>query len=335
LLTLPVAAQQAPPPWAYPVLAPGVKPPPDDGLEKTVPGSKTSFTRKQISDLFNAHDWFPEDHPPMPDVVAHGRGPEVRPCGMCHLPNGQGRPENAPLAGLSATYIAQQIADFQSGGRRSAVPTTRPQTYMVETAKHASDEDVKVAAAYFSKLTYRPWIRVIEAGTVPKTEVIFGTLWAPAPGTETEALGHRIVEIPENLERTELERIRRLRPGRQSRARRKTGDHRGRRQDYSLRGVSWPGPERPRRGPPDRGTFHQLYRPADLRHSIWRPSGLGFPAHAAGRCETDDGRHDLHSCLGRLARSVNSASKDRGSRDRADEGSPIRRLVSADPGGGD
>jgi cytochrome c553 len=204
LLTLPVAAQQAPPPWAYPVLAPGVKPPPDDGLEKTVPGSKTSFTRKQISDLFNAHDWFPEDHPPMPDVVAHGRGPEVRACGMCHLPNGQGRPENAPLAGLSATYIAQQIADFQSGRRRSAVPTTRPQTFMVETAKHASDEDVKVAAAYFSKLTYRPWIRVIEAETVPKTEVIFGTLWAPAPGTETEPLGHRIVEIPENLERTEL-----------------------------------------------------------------------------------------------------------------------------------
>lgn len=204
LLTLPVAAQQAPPPWAYPVLAPGVKPPPDDGLEKTVPGSKTSFTRKQISDLFNAHDWFPEDHPPMPDVVAHGRGPEVRPCGMCHLPNGQGRPENAPLAGLSATYIAQQIVDFQSGRRRSAVPTTRPQTFMVETAKHASDEDVKVAAAYFSKLTYRPWIRVIEAETVPKTEVIFGTLWAPAPGTETEPLGHRIVEIPENLERTEL-----------------------------------------------------------------------------------------------------------------------------------
>jgi cytochrome c553 len=204
LLTLPVAAQQAPPPWAYPVLAPGMKPPPDDGLEKTVPGSKTSFTRKQISDLFNAHDWFPEDHPPMPDVVAHGRGPEVRPCGMCHLPNGQGRPENAPLAGLSATYIAQQIVDFQSGRRRSAVPTTRPQTYMVETAKHASDEDVKVAAAYFSKLTYRPWIRVIEAETVPKTEVIFGTLWAPASGTETEPLGHRIVEIPENLERTEL-----------------------------------------------------------------------------------------------------------------------------------
>jgi hypothetical protein len=33
LLTLPAAAESAPPPWAYPVLASGVKPPPDDGLE--------------------------------------------------------------------------------------------------------------------------------------------------------------------------------------------------------------------------------------------------------------------------------------------------------------
>jgi cytochrome c553 len=202
-LTPPSAAEPAPP-WAYPVLAPGAKPPPDDGVAKTVPDSKASFTRKQISDLFNAHDWFPEDHPPMPDVVAHGRGPVVRPCGMCHLPNGQGRPENAALAGLPAGYIVQQIEDFKSGRRRSAVPTTSPQTHMVETAVHASDEDVEAAAAYFSKLTYRPWIRVVEAETVPKTEVIFGTLWAPSPGTETEPLGRRIVEIPENLERTEL-----------------------------------------------------------------------------------------------------------------------------------
>jgi cytochrome c553 len=203
LIALPVAAEP-PPPWAYPVLAPGVKPPPDDGLEKTVPGSKVSSTRKQISDLFNAHDWFPEDHPTMPDVVAHGRGPEVRPCGMCHLPNGQGRPENAALAGLPADYIVQQIEDFKSGRRRSAVPTTSPQTRMVETAVHASDDDIKIAATYFSRLTYRPWIRVVEAETVPRTEVIVGTMWAPIPGADKEPLGSRIVEIPEDLERTEL-----------------------------------------------------------------------------------------------------------------------------------
>jgi cytochrome c553 len=204
LLTLSVAAERAPPPWAYPVLAPGVKPPPDDGIEKIVPGSKASFTRKQMSDLFDAHDWFPDDHPPMPDVVAHGHQPEVRACGMCHLPNGQGRSENAALAGLPAAYIMQQIEDFRSGRRRSAVPTNGPQVRMVKAATNASDEEVQLAAAYFSKLTYRPWIRVVEVETVPKTEVIFGSMWAPSSGTEAEPLGRRIVEIPENLERTEL-----------------------------------------------------------------------------------------------------------------------------------
>ena len=84
-LTLPAAAETAPPPWAYPVLAPGVKPPPDDGREKTLPGSKVSFTRKQMSDLFNAYDWFPDDHPTMPEVVAHGHQPEADHAGLGRL----------------------------------------------------------------------------------------------------------------------------------------------------------------------------------------------------------------------------------------------------------
>src|SRR6202044_1684477 len=82
-IALPVAAEQAPPPWAYPVLAPGVKPPPADGVARTIPGSEASFTRTEMFDLFNAHDWFPDDHPTMPDVVAHGRKSAVRACGMC------------------------------------------------------------------------------------------------------------------------------------------------------------------------------------------------------------------------------------------------------------
>jgi len=204
-IAAPAAAQQSPPPaWAYPVLGSAVKPPPDDGLERSIRGSSASFTRKQMSDLFNAYDWFPDDHPAMPDVVAHGHPPEVRACGVCHLPNGQGRPENAALAGLPAAYIVQQIEDFRTGRRKSAEPTAGPQIRMLLTATHASDEEIIVAADYFSRLTYRPWIRVVEAETAPKTEVIFGTLWAPSPGTDQEPLGPRIVEIPEDLERTEL-----------------------------------------------------------------------------------------------------------------------------------
>jgi|HubBroStandDraft_6_1064221.scaffolds.fasta_scaffold416295_1 cytochrome c553 len=190
--------------FAYPFLDPSVKPPPDDGTQRTLLGSNASFTRTQLFDLFNAYDWFPNDHPPMPEVVKHGRPPEVRACGMCHLPNGQGRPENATLAGLPAAYIVEQMAEFKSGHRRSSVPSAGPQIRMLATAMAATDEEVRSAAAYFSELTYRPWIRVVETETVPKTEVIFGSLWAPTPGPAMEPLGRRIVEIPEDLERTEL-----------------------------------------------------------------------------------------------------------------------------------
>ena len=37
-------------------------------------------------------DWFPEDHPPMPPIAAHGPtalGARGRGCGFCHLPRGQ------------------------------------------------------------------------------------------------------------------------------------------------------------------------------------------------------------------------------------------------------
>ena len=36
----------------------------------------------------------------MPDIVAHGKRPDVRACGLCHYPNGKGRQENAGVAGL-------------------------------------------------------------------------------------------------------------------------------------------------------------------------------------------------------------------------------------------
>jgi cytochrome c553 len=44
----------------------------------------------------------------MPNIVAHGSG-DAWACAYCHLPNGQGRPENPPLAGLPVAYIAEQV----------------------------------------------------------------------------------------------------------------------------------------------------------------------------------------------------------------------------------
>src|SRR5271165_5283591 len=115
-----------PPAWAFAVNPPGSKPAPDDGSLQHVPGSTASFTLTQLRDLFNAPDWYPDDHPAMPDPVAHGSKPGAMACAFCHLPNGLGRPENASLAGLPAEYIVQQVASFRNASRKSSVLSLPP-----------------------------------------------------------------------------------------------------------------------------------------------------------------------------------------------------------------
>lgn len=192
-----------PPAWAYPVNPPDFRAAPDDGSLKRVPGSDKSMTMTQVMDMFNIPDWHPDDHPAMPDVVVHGRKPAVRGCAYCHLPNGLGRPENASVAGLPAAYIEQQISDFRDGVRKSSEPKMGPPGAMVAVAKAANDDEVKAAAAYFSSLRLTPWIRVVETKMVPKTRVA-GSMLVPVEGAAMEPIGERIIEIPENLERTEL-----------------------------------------------------------------------------------------------------------------------------------
>jgi cytochrome c553 len=201
------AQSTPPPPWAYtvnPSPAPGVKPAPApaDPAPRTVPGSSLSLTLAQTRDAFNPPDWHPDAHPAMPASVAHGRRPELRACGFCHLVNGQGRPENASLAGLPAVYIIQQMADFKNGDRKSAEPKMGPPNAMIQDAKAASDDEVRAAAAYFASFPFKKWIRVVEAADVAKTRIA-GSMHVP-DGSGTEPLGRRIIELPEDLRRTEL-----------------------------------------------------------------------------------------------------------------------------------
>lgn len=193
-----------PPAWAYPNLGPNPPSPPNDGVLHRLEGSPYAFTMVQLFDLFTANDWFPDSHPPMPEVVARGRKPEVRACGMCHYPNGQGRPENAPLAGLPANYIIQQVKDYQSGARRSSMAQAGPHLRMLAAAQHVSDPDLRAAADYFASIPYKPWIRVVETERVPLTQVVIGSMWAAVPGDATEPIGQRIVELPTDYARTEL-----------------------------------------------------------------------------------------------------------------------------------
>ena len=197
------ATVTAPPPWAFPINPPASGAAKEDTSLKHVPGSNLALTIQQTTDGFNVPDWHPDEHPPMPDVVAHGRKPDFRGCGYCHLPNGLGRPENASIAGLPAEYIEHQVADFRSGARRSSEPRMGPPANMVEIAKAAPDPDVQTAAEYFSGLHLKPWIRVVEATTVPKTHVS-GSMLVPNAEGGTEPIGDRIIETPEDLSRTEL-----------------------------------------------------------------------------------------------------------------------------------
>src|SRR5580658_3607811 len=199
------AASTEPVPWAYaiPPAAPaGAAAPAPDTSIKHLEGSSGAFTRAQISDRYGPADWYPGDHPTMPDVVAHGKKPEVWACGLCHYPNGKGRQENAGVSGLPVEYFIQTMHDFRDGLRKSAEPRKNNSNLMIQFAKNMNDDEIKAAAEYFGAMKWTPWIKVIETNTVPKTRNANGMLLVE--GDEKEPLGKRILETPVNAEASEV-----------------------------------------------------------------------------------------------------------------------------------
>jgi cytochrome c553 len=194
---LPAHAQDTAPAWAYPVAPKDYVPPKDDGSKRHVPGSSAGFTLTEIRDLFFALDWFPDSHPPMPQVVAVGRRPDLRPCGVCHRPEGVGGPENASLAGLPAQYILRQIEDYRSGARSTAVKERAHVFRMIASLKSLSDAEIKQAAAYFAALKLPSRIKVVEADSVP-TSYVPNWYYTPNNDGKTEKLGDRIMEMPDD-----------------------------------------------------------------------------------------------------------------------------------------
>jgi cytochrome c553 len=191
LLTLPAPAQTLPE-WAYP--ANPTLAPLDDTVPRHLADSTKAYTQAQIDDGFNPPDWYPQDHPPMPDVVAHGRkAANARACAMCHLTSGAGQPESALLAGLPAGYIMRQMAEFKSGARQGAGAVA-----MIPIARGLDEEDVKAAAGYFASLNKPIWYKVVETATVPKSYLGNGAMRLPVGQGGTEALGNRIIELPQD-----------------------------------------------------------------------------------------------------------------------------------------
>src|SRR5436190_10400064 len=219
-----VAAQQSgsnsvPPPWAFgfatpltpgaaappPPAAPAALPAPDTTMHK-LPGSQFSFMLNQIRDQYGPADWFPGDHPQMPEVVAHGKKDQmVAACSLCHYPNGKGRPENASVVGLPYSYFVQTMMDFKNDKRGKSADGRKANTVrMAGFAKNMTDDEIKAAAQYFSSMKWTPWIRVVEADMVPKTHINGGMFIAEETGKEP--IGQRIIEAPEKAEDTEAMR---------------------------------------------------------------------------------------------------------------------------------
>ena len=119
-------------------------------------------------------------------------------CGFCHRADGSGGPQKSAVAGLPAAYIVQQMYDYKSGARTTAV-AKRGVQMMIDLAKAATDEEISAAAAYFSVFKPRQHTRVVETNIVPKT-FLRSHHHAALPSGEKEAIGKRIIEVPEDLE---------------------------------------------------------------------------------------------------------------------------------------
>ena len=200
-----VTSDSTVPDWLFPRPPAGPAAVFDTITPRRVPHSTVTFVESRLHDLFYAPDWYPKSHATMPDVVQRGRKPVLFACAYCHQPDGSGRPENVGIAGMPAAYIVQQVADIKSRARSTAWhgAAWTPYDNMRKVADAGTDEEVAIAAAYFASLKPRTQVRVVEAARIPRARQVVG-LFARDTAGGTEALGNRLIEMPNDFERHEL-----------------------------------------------------------------------------------------------------------------------------------
>ena len=99
---------------------------------------------------------------------------------------------------MPAAYIIRQMQYFKSGARKE-------DARMGPIARAVSDEDVREAAEYFAMVKPAPFVKVIEAATPPKTYISADARHRRIhPDGGTEAIGRRIIQIPEDPMRTTI-----------------------------------------------------------------------------------------------------------------------------------
>ena len=222
ILCASVVAQQPPAPagpvppglpdWAYTPPVPGAAPAPsalpaDDNAVVRIPGTDRTFTRGELRATKETMDWFPtERHGTAPDIVRVGKPPAVRQCTLCHLPDGAGRPENAPVSALHPVYFMQQMQDYRNGLRKSADPRKGNTNNMIAFAKATTPEEDLAAAEYFAQQPYPRRMKIVESKTAPKVR-LQGGMHMAIPASEGGGMeplrANDIVEVPDDNMRAE------------------------------------------------------------------------------------------------------------------------------------
>ncbi len=189
-------ASVAAPDWLYPQPAGPREPSMADDAPVTVPGSTVTLRGRDLRTAERAVDWFPDPAAPVPAFIRESGKPGDYACGFCHLPHGDGRPENAALAGLNADYIIAQTEAFRGGERRGASPGWLPSEAMRTTVMHASRDDIAAAGAWFSRQPFVSRVKLVETAMVPATAPM-GYILAVRPGA-AEPIAGRIIEVPDD-----------------------------------------------------------------------------------------------------------------------------------------
>jgi cytochrome c553 len=189
------------PAWPYPSAIPDTRR--EEGTLFHVPGSTQAFTFTQINGGPATIDWFPDQHPTPPAPVISGRAGAYNACGQCHLIDGSGKPDTGDLRELPVAYMLQQIVDMKNDRRHASIPGA-PLIYMLAIAKGVTLEEAREAAEYFHSIPPVKKLRIIETDTVPVTHPAAHAVQRVDSSGATAPLGTRIIEVPEDFDRTEL-----------------------------------------------------------------------------------------------------------------------------------
>ena len=180
--------------------------PADNTIKYGLPDTSLEFTAYESAYDYGPADWYPQDHPIMPDIVAYGRIDDgLRACSLCHYPNGQGKMENGHVAGLPYNYIVSQLQLFADGKRKSSDPRKANTNEMSIIARSLTDREIDEAAKYFSSIPFKPLVKVIESNTAPQVRMSMNGLMLPLDKPFVQ-LDDYIIEVPEFPQRTAVTR---------------------------------------------------------------------------------------------------------------------------------